>query len=199
MRSAGARSMLRILPRRGRMACVVRSRPCLADPAAESPSTMKISETDASRLAQSESFPGRTEEARMDLRRTMSLAARAASAALCAAPAFSSTAPSRSGRHSKSLRRAWLAAESTAALTSGLPRRPLVCPSNSGSDTPTATSAVSPSRMYSPGMLGPPSLILPSFLAAALTVRVSPLRSPSTCDPPSRVRMLLQKERTDSL
>src|ERR1043166_3363355 len=41
--SKRAFSTLRIFPFRGRIACVRRSRPCLAEPPAESPSTMKIS------------------------------------------------------------------------------------------------------------------------------------------------------------
>src|ERR671921_758248 len=36
-------STLMILPRSGRIACVLRSRPCLAEPPAESPSTTKSS------------------------------------------------------------------------------------------------------------------------------------------------------------
>mmetsp|Transcript_22315 Transcript_22315/g.54049 ORF Transcript_22315/g.54049 Transcript_22315/m.54049 type:complete len:205 (-) Transcript_22315:1517-2131(-) len=58
--SGAARSILRIFPRRGRMACVRRSRPCFADPAAESPSTMKSSVSENSREEQSASLPGRT-------------------------------------------------------------------------------------------------------------------------------------------
>ena len=51
-------STLRILPRSGRTACVLRSRPCLAEPPAESPSTMKISASDGSLTEQSASLPG---------------------------------------------------------------------------------------------------------------------------------------------
>ena len=40
------------------MACRARSRPCLAEPPAESPSTMKISESSRPELLQSESLPG---------------------------------------------------------------------------------------------------------------------------------------------
>src|SRR5437899_6296631 len=40
--SKRALSTFRILPLSGRIACVRRSRPCLAEPPAESPSTMKI-------------------------------------------------------------------------------------------------------------------------------------------------------------
>ena len=51
-------STLRILPRSGSTACVLRSRPCLAEPPAESPSTMKISASDGSLTEQSASLPG---------------------------------------------------------------------------------------------------------------------------------------------
>jgi hypothetical protein len=44
-------STLRIFPRSGRIACVLRSRPCLAEPPAESPSTMNSSVSDASQGA----------------------------------------------------------------------------------------------------------------------------------------------------
>ena len=61
-------STLRILPRSGRTACVWRSRPCLAEPPAESPSTMKISASAGSLTEQSASLPGRREFSSADLR-----------------------------------------------------------------------------------------------------------------------------------
>src|ERR1700684_952088 len=57
--SLPAEATLRILPRNGRMACERRSRACLAEPPAESPSTTKISAPSAAPLVQSASFPGR--------------------------------------------------------------------------------------------------------------------------------------------
>ena len=53
-----AEATLRILPRIGRIACVLRSRACFADPPAESPSTMKISVPSGPAEAQSVSLPG---------------------------------------------------------------------------------------------------------------------------------------------
>ena len=47
------------LPRSGRIAWRARSRPCLADPPAESPSTMNSSEPSAPGIVQSLSLPGR--------------------------------------------------------------------------------------------------------------------------------------------
>jgi hypothetical protein len=58
IRSKRARSTLRILPLSGRIACVLRSRPCLAEPPAESPSTRKSSDLAGSRSWQSASLPG---------------------------------------------------------------------------------------------------------------------------------------------
>ncbi len=60
--SARAFSTLRILPRSGRMAWLRRSRPCLAEPPALSPSTMKSSQCSGSRSLQSASLPGRVAE-----------------------------------------------------------------------------------------------------------------------------------------
>ena len=77
-------STLRILPRSGSTACVLRSRPCLAEPPAESPSTMKISASDGSFTEQSASLPGSVEFSSADLRRVRSRALRAAARA-CAA------------------------------------------------------------------------------------------------------------------
>ncbi len=59
IRSMRAFSTLRILPRIGRIAWVSGSRPPLAEPPAESPSTMKISQRAGSLSWQSESLPGR--------------------------------------------------------------------------------------------------------------------------------------------
>ena len=54
-----ALSVLSTLPRSGRIAWRVRSRPCLADPPAESPSTMKSSLSRVPGDVQSLSLPGR--------------------------------------------------------------------------------------------------------------------------------------------
>src|SRR5213083_3035727 len=72
-------STLRILPLRGRMAWKRRSRPCLAEPPAESPSTMNSSLWAGSFSEQSASLPGNEPLSRALLRRINSLALRAAS------------------------------------------------------------------------------------------------------------------------
>ena len=56
--SKRARSTLRILPRKGSTAWFSRLRACLAEPPAESPSTMKSSDLAGSRSWQSASLPG---------------------------------------------------------------------------------------------------------------------------------------------
>ena len=53
-----ALATFKILPRKGRTAWVLRSRACLAEPPALSPSTIKISVPSRELWVQSESFPG---------------------------------------------------------------------------------------------------------------------------------------------
>ena len=88
MRSKRARSTFRILPFSGRIAWNLRSRPCLAEPPALSPSTMKISHLAGSRSWQSASLPGRVETSSTPLRRVSSRALRAASRAAAASITF---------------------------------------------------------------------------------------------------------------
>ena len=86
--SKRAFSTLISLPRIGRMAWKRRSRPCLAEPPAESPSTMKSSVKDGSRSEQSANLPGKPPPVNA-LLRTVSRALRAASRARAAVMAFS--------------------------------------------------------------------------------------------------------------
>ena len=101
--SKRAFSTFRILPLSGRIACVRRSRPCLAEPPAESPSTMKISESAGSPSWQSASLPGRPAPSSAPLRRTSSRALRAASRARAASTIFSTTRRATFGFSSKKL------------------------------------------------------------------------------------------------
>ncbi len=83
--ASDALSVFNTLPRSGRIAWRARSRPCFADPPAESPSTMKISLPSLLELVQSLSLPGRLR--RVDvalLRDTSACAARLASRARAA-------------------------------------------------------------------------------------------------------------------
>src|SRR5918911_1380775 len=79
--SRRAFSTFRILPLSGSTAWKRRSRPCLAEPPAESPSTKKISQNFGSRSWQSASLPGSDAESSAPLRRVSSRALRAASLA----------------------------------------------------------------------------------------------------------------------
>ena len=88
--SKRAFSTLISLPRIGRIAWKRRSRPCLAEPPAESPSTMNNSVNDGSRSEQSANFPGSPPPVSA-LLRTVSRALRAASRARAAVMAFSKT------------------------------------------------------------------------------------------------------------
>ena len=82
--SRRARSTLRILPRKGRIAWKARLRPCLAEPPALSPSTRNSSAFSGSRSWQSASLPGRLATSSTPLRRVSSRALRAASRAAAA-------------------------------------------------------------------------------------------------------------------
>ncbi len=77
-RSMRAFSTLMILPRSGRMAWNIESRPLLAEPPAESPSTTYSSDCVGSVERQSASLPGRPPMSVALLRRTSSRALRAA-------------------------------------------------------------------------------------------------------------------------
>src|ERR1039457_6803045 len=86
--SRRAFSTLINLPRMGRIAWNFRSRPCFAEPPAESPSTMNNSVFAGSRSEQSASLPGKPPPVSAPLR-TVSRALRAASRARAASRPFS--------------------------------------------------------------------------------------------------------------
>ena len=98
--SRRAFSTLISLPRIGRIAWNFRSRPCLAEPPAESPSTMYSSVFAGSRSEQSASLPGRPPPVSAPLR-TVSRALRAASRARAASKPFSITFLATDGFASK--------------------------------------------------------------------------------------------------
>ena len=83
-----ARSTFKILPRNGKIACVLRSLPCFAEPPAESPSTIKSSDWAGSEIWQSANFPGRIDIPNRSLRLIDSLAFFAASRAVAASIAL---------------------------------------------------------------------------------------------------------------
>ena len=192
-------STLSILPKSGRIACERRSRPCLADPPAESPSTMYSSLRSGSRSWQSASLPGSAEPSSALLRMTRSRALRAASRARAAVSDLSMMRRASPGFSSRYWPMPSPTAVCTWPLTSALPSLALVWPSNCGSVSLTLTTAVRPSRTSSPERLLFLSLMRPWRRAQSLSEVVSAARNPVTWVPPSTVLILLAKARTDSL
>ena len=149
--SRRAFSTLRILPRSGRIAWNARSRPCLAEPPAESPSTRKSSRFSGSRSWQSASLPGRPRavERALAAGQVARLARRLAGPGgvedLAGRCAWRLSGSPRGSSASRSLTRL-----STMPLTSELPSLPLVWPSNCGLGTLTLMTADRPSRVSSP-------------------------------------------------
>ena len=130
--SRRAFSTLRILPRSGRIAWKRRSRPCFAEPPAESPSTMYSSLRAGSRSWQSASLPGSDSPSRAPLRMTRSRALRAASRARAAVRHFSMIRRPSPGFSSRYWARLSVTAVWTWPLTSALPSFAFVWPSNCG-------------------------------------------------------------------
>ena len=163
--SSLAFSTLRILPRSGSIACVARLLAVLAEPPAESPSTMYISQFSGFLSVQSASFPGREVLSSAVFLLVRSLAFLAASLALCASKDFSHIAFATEGFCSRNI---WSCSDtmlSTALLATVFPSFCLVCPSNWGSSIFTLTIAVRPSLISSPERLCSLSLRILFFLA----------------------------------
>ena len=148
--SKRAFSTLRILPLSGRMAWVRRSRPCLAEPPAESPSTMKISDSAGSFSWQSASLPGRPAMSSALFRRVISRALRAATRARAASMILATMARASSGRSSRNSPSFCDTAVSTMPFTSEDTSLSLVCDENFGSGSLIDRMAVRPSRASSP-------------------------------------------------
>ncbi len=150
--SKRAFSTLSIFPLRGRIAWFFRSRPCLAEPPAESPSTRYSSHREGSFSWQSASLPGRPPRSSAPLRRTVSRALRAASRARAASMDFSRIRLATWGFSSRNWASRSFISDSTYPLTSELPSLVLVCPSNWGWGILTEMTDVIPSRRSSPEM-----------------------------------------------
>ena len=162
--SIRAFSTLRILPRSGSTACVERSRPCLAEPPAESPSTMNSSVSAGSLTVQSASLPGSALRSSADLR-VRSRALRAAARACAAETALRRTALASWGFSSRNCASFWLTTEATKPSMPGLPSLVLVWPSNCGSVSFAEITAVRPSRTSSPERFSSFSLSSPVLRA----------------------------------
>ncbi len=191
--SKRARSTFRILPFKGRIACVRRSLPCFADPPAESPSTMNNSDRAGSFSWQSASLPGSPATSSAPLRRVISRAFRAASRAREASMIFATMIFASCGCSSRKSSSRLDNAASTIPLISEDTSLSLVCEENLGSGTLTDSTAVRPSRASSPVVVA--LFLLPTSLSIyVFSVRVSALRKPARCVPPSRCGMLLVKQ-----
>ena len=198
-RSMRAFSTLMIFPRSGRIAWNIESRPLLAEPPAESPSTTYSSDLDGSVERQSASLPGRPPMSVALLRRTNSRALRAARRAWADCTALLTMVLASDGLDSNQWVSCSLQIFCTNDFTSVLPSFVFVWPSNCGWATLAERTAARPSRMSSPVRLG--SLSLSSFLSLAylLTTLVNAARKPSSWVPPSWVLMVLAKVCTDSV
>ena len=148
--SKRAFSTLRILPFSGRIAWVRRSRPCFAEPPAESPSTRNNSDSAGSFSWQSASLPGRPAISSAPLRRVISRAFRAASLARAASIIFETIALASCGFSRRNSSRRVAIADSTAPLISDETSLSFVWDENLGSCTFTDNTAVRPSRASSP-------------------------------------------------
>ena len=153
--SSRAFSTLRIFPFNGRIAWMFLSRPLLAEPPAESPSTMKISVDAFCLLAQSHNLPGRLPLPNAPLRLVNSRALLAASLAAAACIALFKMRLASVGCSSRKWPNCSLTVVSTKLPTSGLVSRTFVCASKCGSASFTDTTAVSPSLKSSPVVVWP--------------------------------------------
>ncbi len=145
-----ARSTFRILPLRGNIAWNLRSRPCLAEPPAESPSTKYSSDRAGSRSWQSASFPGKPIPSSTPFRRVISRALRAASRARAASMILEVMTLASTGCSRRKVIRLSATTSSTTGRTSEETSLSLVCEENFGSGTLTDNTQVKPSRMSSP-------------------------------------------------
>src|SRR5258705_421982 len=156
-----------ILQRRGSTACVRRSRHSFAEPPAEAPSTRNNSRYWGSRSEHSASFAA-SPSSSMPFLRVSSRALRAASRAWAARTHLSTILRAVAGSSSKASASLSLTICWTRPLMSLLPSLALVCPSNWGSGSRTQTTAGSPSRTSSPGVVPFEVLVQERQLAQAI-------------------------------
>ena len=165
IRSSRALSMFKILPRSGSIAWVFLSLPVLAVPPAESPSTIKSSDSSADLLWQSASLPGKVIPSKAPFLKIESLAALAALRARKAKTTLFMIALASSGFSSRNISKASPKTDSTIPRASTLPSLALVCPSNCISRSLTETTTVNPSKTSSPVKASSPFLVILFFLA----------------------------------
>ena len=163
--STRAFSTLRILPLSGRMAWVSTSRPWVALPPAESPSTMNSSERRTSRVLQSRSLCGMEPDSSALLRRVSSRALRAASRAWAASTPFMVRRLASAGCSSSHDSNACATTDAVNPSISGFSSLSLGWLLKVGSASLTDTIAIRPSRRSSPVGVGSFSLMSPDLRA----------------------------------
>ena len=170
-------STFKILPRIGKIAWKLRSRAVFAEPPAESPSTMKISQMDASLLSQFANFPLESKENFCFTKRLV-LALSSFLRILAARSAQEITA----FRVSKFLsKNNWISSPVTFWVTfaaSWLSNFVFVCPSKRGSGCLMETTADIPFRTSAPVKLASFSFKIPSSLAYWLITVVNVVLKP---------------------
>ena len=186
-------SVFKILPFKGRTAWFFLSLACLAEPPAESPSTINNSQFSADLSWQSASFPGNELTSKAEFFLETSLAFLAASLAAAASKIFVITAFESFGFSSNQLVRFSATIDSTTGLTSDDTNLSLVCDENLGSGTCTDKIQVNPSLASSPVKAILSFFEKPELFIAALTVLVNAERNPAKWVPPSLWGILLVK------
>ena len=179
--------VFRILPRNGMMACVSRSRACLAEPPAESPSTRNSSECFGSWLVQSASLPGSAGPAVTRLRLTCCAALVRSCAFSMANCAMRSPASGCWLSHSDSESCTKLSASEAASRVAS---RSFIWPANCGSWILIDSTKQHLSKMSSGVSLMPRGTRLRNSQNSR-TAPATPARRPFTCVPPSAVGMRL--------
>ena len=147
---------------------MARLRPCLAEPPAESPSTMKSSESAGSRSWQSASLPGSEAMSSAPLRRVSSRALRAASRAAAASTTLAMIFFASPGCSSNQAANLSLTRDSTTGRISEETSLSLVCDENFGSGSLTESTEVSPSRISSPVSCTFSRLAMPEFIGVVV-------------------------------
>ena len=161
------------------------SRPCLAEPPAESPSTINNSEFDGSFSWQSANFPGSDDVSNTFFLLVSSLAFLAASLALAASIIFETSFFASPGVCSNQALNCSDIIFSTTGLTSDETSLSLVWDENLGSGTFTDSTHVMPSLASSPEMVILPFLATATVFEYPTNERVNADRKPCKCVPPS--------------
>ena len=166
------------------MACVLRSRACLALPPAESPSTMKISDSSGFWTSSPPAYPGRANESSTPLRRVISRALRAASQAFRACVALPMMRLAGAGFSSRYSAKPCVTAFWTSGRISGIAELRLRLTLELAVVQLHGDDGAKPSRVSSPERLLSFSFRMPLLRAYSLMVRVTACLKPSRCVPP---------------